>query len=223
MQGSSLAIDAAAIETRESVHLYHKRDITLVRGEGMYLWDANGTRYLDMMSNYGVAILGHSHPAVTEAIQQQAATLISAHQGFYNDTRARFWSSLSGLLPDHLRHISFANSGAESVEAALKVARLATGRQGFVSAKRGYHGRTFGALSVTSDAKHRAPFAPLLRAPCAQVAYGDLEAARAAMGEAAAIILEPVQGESGVRVGSRRVPARVAPYLRRERGAAHPR
>jgi acetylornithine/LysW-gamma-L-lysine aminotransferase len=200
MLANSLEIDAAAVEDAAQVHLYNKRDITLVRGAGMELWDAGGNRYLDMMSNYGVAILGHSHSAVTEAIRLQAGTLISAHQGFYNDTRARFLQTIDRLLPDGLRRCSFSNSGAEAVEAALKFARLATGRGAFVATKRGYHGRTFGALSVTGEPKYRAPFAPLME--CTHVGYGDLDAMREAVAGAAAIILEPIQGESGVRIAS---------------------
>ena len=193
--------EIVATESEYSIPLYHKRDVALVSGEGVYLWDAEGRRYLDMMSNYGVAVLGHSHPAVSAAIATQAGTLLSSHQSFYSDQRARFIAALEALLPDGLRKISFANSGAEAVEAALKYARAATGRQRLISTKRGYHGRTFGALSVTGDPKHRAPFAPLLDG-CEQVAYGDLEAARERLTDAAALIVEPVQGESGVRVAS---------------------
>jgi acetylornithine/LysW-gamma-L-lysine aminotransferase len=188
----------AEIEEQYQIPLYKKRDIALVRGEGVYLWDADGRRYLDMMSNYGVSILGHSHPAVTAAITKQAETLVSCHQSFYNDARARFISALEALLPEGLRHMSFSNSGAEAVEAALKYARVATSKHRVISTKRGYHGRTFGALSVTGEQKHRTPFAPLLDG-CDQVIYGDLEAARTALQDAAAIILEPIQGESGVR------------------------
>jgi acetylornithine/LysW-gamma-L-lysine aminotransferase len=190
--------EIADIEERFQIHLYHKRDIALVRGEGVYLWDEQGRRYLDMMSNYGVAVLGHAHPLVTAAIAEQANLLLSCHQSFYNDARARFIKALEALLPDELRHLSFSNSGAEAVEAALKYARVATGRHRILSTKRGYHGRTFGALSVTGEQKHRAPFAPLLEG-CDQVPYGDLEAVRGCLQEAAAIILEPIQGESGVR------------------------
>jgi acetylornithine/LysW-gamma-L-lysine aminotransferase len=186
------------LEERFQIHLYTKRDIALVRGEGVYLWNEEGRRYLDMMSNYGVAILGHSHPAVTAAITEQARTLVSCHQSFYNDTRAHLLETLAALLPEDLRHVSFANSGAEAVEAALKYARAATGRSRIISARRGYHGRTLGALSVTSEQKHRAPFEPLLPG-CEQISYGDLDSARTALQDAAAIILEPVQGESGVR------------------------
>jgi acetylornithine/LysW-gamma-L-lysine aminotransferase len=187
-----------SIETDFQLPLYRKRDIALVCGEGVYLWDADGRRYLDMMSNYGVAILGHAHPAVTAAITEQAGTLLSCHQSFYNDARARFIEVLERLLPDGLRRISFANSGAEAVEAALKYARAATGRQRIISTRRGYHGRTLGALSVTGEQKHREPFQPLLPA-CDQVSYGDLEVVEGCLEGAAAIIVEPVQGESGVR------------------------
>jgi acetylornithine/LysW-gamma-L-lysine aminotransferase len=186
------------IEDEFRIPLYHKRDIALVRGEGPYLWDAEGTRYLDMMSNYGVAILGHAHPAVTAAIVEQAGRLLSCHQSFYSDTRAVFTQALQELLPSTLRHISFGNSGAEAVEAALKYSRAATDRPRLISAKRAYHGRTYGALSVTGEAKHRTSFGPLL-AGCEQIAFGDLDAARVALVDAAAMIVEPVQGESGVR------------------------
>lgn len=189
------------LEDQYRIPLYHKRDIALVRGEGPYLWDAEGTRYLDMMSNYGVAILGHAHPGVTAAIVEQAGRLLSCHQSFYSDTRAAFTQSLQQLLPSTLRHVSFGNSGAEAVEAALKYARAATGRQRLISAKRAYHGRTYGALSVAGEAKHRTSFAPLLPG-CEQIPLGDLEAARLSSVDAAALIVEPVQGESGVRVAS---------------------
>jgi acetylornithine/LysW-gamma-L-lysine aminotransferase len=185
-------------EARYQIPLYKKRDIALVRGEGVYLWDADGTRYLDMMSNYGVAVLGHAHPTVTAAIAEQAERLLSCHQSFFSDTRARFLATLSTLLPGSLQHVSFANSGAEAVEAGLKYARAATGKQAIIATRRGYHGRTLGALSVTGEPKHRTPFEPLL-AGIQHIPFGDLEAARAALSDAAAIILEPVQGESGVR------------------------
>lgn len=201
MSQQQVEAEMVAIEDRYELPLYRKRDIGLVRGEGVYLFDDTGKRYLDMMSNYGVAILGHAHPAVTAAITNQAGTLISAHQSFYNDARGRFIEALEALLPDGLRQMSFANSGAEAVEAALKYARAATGRHRVISTKRGYHGRTMGALSVTGEQKHRSAFEPLL-AGCDQVPFGDLEATRGCVGDAAAIILEPIQGESGVRAAA---------------------
>lgn len=199
MQAEATSIER--IENEYEIKLYTKRDIALVRGEGMYLWDAQGTRYLDMMSNYGVAILGHSHPAVTAAITHQAGTLMSTHQSFYSEARANFIVALERLLPPQLTKLSFSNSGAEAVEAALKFARVATGRHRILSTKRGYHGRTLGALSVTGEQKYRAPFQPLLEG-CDQVPYGDLDEARNCLDQAAAIILEPIQGESGVRLAT---------------------
>lgn len=193
--------DLVSLEDQYSIPLYKKRDLMLVRGEGVYLWDNEGRRYLDMMSNYGVNILGHGHPAVTAAISEQAGTLLSCHQSFYSDARAGFVAALERLLPENLRHISFSNSGAEAIEAALKFARVASERHKLVSTKRAYHGRTFGALSVTGEQKHRAPFEPLL-SDCEQVPYGDLDALREVISDTAAVILEPIQGESGVRPAS---------------------
>jgi acetylornithine/LysW-gamma-L-lysine aminotransferase len=198
-------LDFVRIAEQEALYqipLYKKRDIALVRGEGVHIWDAEGTRYLDMMSNYGVAVLGHAHPAVTAAIAEQAARLLSCHQSFFNDVRARFLTSLCLLLPEHLQHVSFANSGAEAVEAALKYVRAATGKAAVVATRRGYHGRTLGALSVTGEPKHRTPFEPLL-AGIGHIPFGDLDAAQQALTDAAAIIVEPIQGESGVRPATR--------------------
>lgn len=189
------------LEDRYSIPLYRKRDVALVRGAGVHLWDADGRRYLDMMSNYGVNILGHCHPAITAAITEQASTLVSCHQSFFSDVRARLLSTLATLLPGDLQHVSFANSGAEAVEAALKYVRVATGRTRIISTRRGYHGRSLGALSVTGEPKHRTPFEPLLP-DVEQVVFGDLEAVRERIEGAAAVILEPVQGESGVRAAS---------------------
>lgn len=188
----------AAAEDRLEVRLYAKRDLALVRGEGVYLWDAGGRRYLDLMSNYGVNILGHAHPDVTAAIGRQAGRLISCHQSFYNDVRAEFLELLGALLPASLARISFSNSGAEAVEAALKFARVATGRTRIIATRRGYHGRTIGALSATGEAKHRTPFEPLLPG-VEHVPYGEIDPIRDRIADAAAVILEPIQGESGVR------------------------
>jgi acetylornithine/LysW-gamma-L-lysine aminotransferase len=185
-------------EDRGLVPMYAKREIALVRAEGCHLWDAEGKRYLDFASNYGVNILGHANPAVTAAIAGQAGRLLSCHQSFYNDARARYVERLTGLLPAGLGSVFFSNSGAEAVEAGLKFARAATGRPGVVAAKRGYHGRTMGALSATADKKYREPYMPLLPG-YRHVAFGSVEELDAALGpDVGAVILEPVQGEGGV-------------------------
>lgn len=185
------------IEDSAEVRLYNKRGITLVRGEGVYLWDGDGRRYVDAMSNYGVNILGHCHPAVTEAVTRQLQTLVNCHQSFYNDARAVFEETLTSLLPSRLSHLAFANSGTEANEAAIKFARLASGRRRIISATDGYHGRTFGSLSVTGVAKYREGLLPLLE-DCDQIPFDDLPALERSISGAAAVILEPIQGESGV-------------------------
>jgi acetylornithine/LysW-gamma-L-lysine aminotransferase len=182
------------------IPLHADRGISLVRGEGCYLWDQQGRRYLDLMTNYGVNLLGHAHPRVNAAIDAQLAQLTNAHQSFGNPARDDFLKTLSALLPAGLTRISFGNSGAEAVEAALKYARVATGRTGIIAAHRAYHGRTYGALAATSDAKYRDPFAPMLEG-VRHVPFDDLEAMTQAMdGTTAAVIIEPIQGEGGVRV-----------------------
>jgi LysW-gamma-L-lysine/LysW-L-ornithine aminotransferase len=184
----------------QPIPLHADRGITLVRGEGSYLWDDAGRRYLDLMTNYGVNLLGHCHPDVTAAIEKQAETLTNAHQSFDTPARREFAAALSTLLPPALSRMSFANSGAESVEAALKYARVATGRTGIVATHRAYHGRTFGALAATSDARYRDPFAPMLEG-VHHVPFDNLDALEAAIDATiAAVIVEPIQGEGGVRV-----------------------
>lgn len=176
-------------------------DVVIARGEGSWLWGTNGRRYLDLGSAQGVAMLGHCHPKVTAAVARQAGTLMLCPSYLYNDVRAEFADALVRTLPPHLPHVFLANSGAESVEGALKFARLVTKRPRFVAATKGFHGRTFGALSVTWEPKYREGFQPLLDA--VHVPFNNAAALDAAIGDdTAAVILEVVQGESGVNVGT---------------------
>ncbi len=190
------------IERDGQLPLYAKRDIALVRGEGAYLFDADGRRYLDAMSNYGVAVLGHADPDYVAALADQLATLTTGHQSFGNDARAALLLALREIAPPGLARAFLSNSGAEAVEAALKFARLATGRAKVVALRRAYHGRTLGALAATADPKYRAPFEPLGLA-VTHVPFDDADALTAAVdGETAAVILEPIQGEAGVHPAS---------------------
>ena len=192
-------------------------DAVFVRGEGCWLVDQTGRRYLDLSSAQGVAMLGHCHPRVAEAIAQQARTLMLCPNYLYNDVRARFASALVEVLPHHLRHVFLANSGAEAVDGALKFARLVTKRPAFVAATKGFHGRTMGALSVTWEPKYREGFHPLLEA--AHVPFNDVAALERGIGDStAAVIVEIVQGESGVNVG-RHDFLQTAERLCHERGA----
>ncbi|HZW04221.1 MAG TPA: acetylornithine/succinylornithine family transaminase [Anaerolineaceae bacterium] len=188
-------------EDRHTSGLYAKRPLTIVRGQGAHLWDSEGNEYIDCVGGQGATNLGHANPRVAAAIAAQAAQLISCPEMFYNETRARLESRLSALTG--LQRVFLCNSGTESVEAALKFARLSTGRSGVVAAMRGFHGRTMGALSATWEKKYRQPFEPLVPA-FQHVAYNDREALDAAVtDQTAAVILEIVQGEGGVRPGER--------------------
>lgn len=194
-------LDLAQIQQLENEHqppLYAKREIALVRGEGAYLFDSEGRRYLDAMSNYGVAILGHADREYATALSEQLQTLATGHQSFYSDVRAELLGEIAEIAPAGLTRYFLSNSGAEAVEAAIKFARVATGRPNLVAAKRGYHGRTLGALAATADQKYRAPFEPL--APHAtHVSFNDAAALAAAVDDqTAAILLEPIQGEGGI-------------------------
>ncbi|WP_322823070.1 aspartate aminotransferase family protein [Chloroflexus sp.] len=178
--------------------LYPKRPLAIVRGEGARLYDADGRVYIDCVGGQGAANLGHCHPAIVAAIREQAERLISCPEIFPNDVRAAYLAELAAVVPFPSR-IFLCNSGAEAVEAALKFARLLTGRPGVVATMRGFHGRTMGALSATWESKYREPFLPLVP-EFSHVPYGNVEALRAAIGpQTAAVLIEPVQGEGGVR------------------------
>lgn len=190
-----------AAEMAHTSGVYPKRGIALVRGEGATVWDANGRAYIDCVGGQGAANLGHANPAVVAAIQQQAATLISCPEIFPNDQRAAYQQELLATLPNYDR-LFLCNSGAEAIEGALKFARLLTGRTEVVATVRGFHGRTMGALSATWEPKYREPFQPLLNG-FAHVPYDKLVALDDAVtDQTAAVLIELVQGEGGVRPAS---------------------
>jgi acetylornithine/LysW-gamma-L-lysine aminotransferase len=175
-------------------------EVVMARGEGCWLWDVAGKRYLDLTAAQGVAMLGHCHPKLSTALAEQVNQLIACPSFVYNDTRARFAIKLAEVLPARLQHLFLANSGAEAMDGALKFARLTTERSKFVAFSRGFHGRTMGALSVTHEPKYREPFNPLLEVT--HVPYNNLVKLEAALDEqTAAVVLEVVQGEGGVNLG----------------------
>lgn len=180
--------------------LYANRDVTFVRGEGIYLYSENGEKYLDMMSNYGVNIFGYHHPAISQALIAQISTLTTLHCSYTSDVRSLASESLINRAGKNYNKLYWANSGAEAVEAALKFAVLATGKKQFIACAHGYHGKTLGSLSATSGIKYRAPFEPLLW-KFVHIDYGDPEALENAIdSNIAGFIVEPVQGESGVQM-----------------------
>ena len=194
----SQSMEVFATEDRHSSGAYAKRPAAIVRGDGAYVWDADGKRYIDATSGQGVASLGHCHPAVTRAIAEQAARLTTCHESFYNDRRAEFCALLASATPADLNRFFLCNSGAEAIEGALKIARLITGREGIVAVKRAFHGRTTGALSMTWTPKYRKPFQSWLP-QVTHVSFNDPDsAADAITGDTAAVVTEAVQGEGGV-------------------------
>jgi acetylornithine/LysW-gamma-L-lysine aminotransferase len=210
--------DWAAVEERVLGGTTTRRgEIVFVRGQGSWLMDQGGQRYLDLSAAQGVAMLGHCHPRVSEAIARQASTLTVCPSFLYNDVRAAFAEALTTVLPPHVPHVFLANSGAEAVDGALKFARLATGRPAFVATTKGFHGRTIGALSVTWEPKYREGFLPLLETT--HVPFNNTAALDTAVTEqTAAVILEVVQGESGVNIGQPEF-LHAAQQLCRDRGA----
>ncbi|MDY0091169.1 MAG: acetylornithine/succinylornithine family transaminase [Candidatus Vecturithrix sp.] len=193
-------MDYQTIEEYHSLGVYGKRPVVVVKGKGMSLWDSDGVEYLDMGAGIAVANLGHCPDRVVQAITEQAETLITCPELFYNDRRAELLTKLSAIFPEGYNRFFLCNSGTEAIEAALKFARLATGKTDFIVMQNAFHGRTFGALTATAKQKYRQPFEPLvpgfIRAP-----YNDVEAVKESLTEnTAAILVEPIQGEGGVFV-----------------------
>ncbi len=192
--------------------------LTLVRGEGARVWDADGRAYLDLVGGIAVNSLGHAHPAIVRAVSEQVATLGHVSNLFTSEPQILLAERLDGLL-GHGSKVFFSNSGAEANEAAFKLTRL-TGRTHVVAAEGSFHGRTMGALALTSKAAYRTPFEPL-PGHVTWVPYGDVEALAAAVtDETAAVVLEPVQGEAGVLVPSSGLPDRGPPDHQGARSAA---
>lgn len=193
--------DLIASEDQYASGLYVKQPIVLSRGAGARIWDMDGTEYIDCTSGHGVANLGHAHPTLTKAIQEQAQRLVTAPNGFYSDRRAELLQELVRVAPPGLERAYLCNSGAEAVEAAFKFARLGTGRKNIVSTMRGFHGRTMGALSATWHRAYRQPFEPLVPG-FGFVPYGAMERLHGLVDEqTAAVVVEVVQGEGGVNPG----------------------
>ncbi len=188
-------------EQQYAFEVYPKRDIVITRGEGSTLWDDKGNEYIDCAAGIGVASIGHANPAVAKAIGDQAQRLITCPGIFYNDTRAMLMKKLVGIAPDNLNRVFLCNSGTEAMEAALKFARITSGKNGFISAMRGFHGRSMGALSATF--KYRQEFEPLIPGH-SFVPFNKIDKLTAAVDDnTAAIVLEVVQGEGGVRLADR--------------------
>src|SRR5512137_652578 len=209
-------MDIQSLESQFTSGVYTKRPIALVRGKGARVWDSDENEYIDCVGGQGSVNIGHANPAVAEALARQAQTLITCPEMFYNDRRAELEQKLASITG--MPRVFLCNSGTEAVEAAIKFARLATKRTGIVAAMRGFHGRTFGALSATWEKKYREPFEPLVP-DYSHIAYNDVAALDEAIDhKTAALLLEIVQGEGGVRPGTAEFLI-TAQEMCRERGA----
>ncbi len=181
-------------------NLYQRFPVTIEKGAGAHVWDVDGKEYIDCMGGYGVALVGHKNQRVNDAIKEQIDKIITVHSSLYNKTREEFLTTLIGLAPEGLTQVHLNNSGAEAVEAAMKFARKFTGKKGMVAMKGSYHGKSFGALSLTFNPKYRKAFAPLVE-KVSFASYGDIESLRSVVDDDTAfVILEPIQGESGIIV-----------------------
>ncbi|PIP63359.1 aspartate aminotransferase family protein [Candidatus Roizmanbacteria bacterium CG_4_9_14_3_um_filter_33_18] len=188
------------LQQKYTVNTYVNRGITFVRGEGVYLYDDAGNKYLDMMSNYGVNIFGHGDKQILKQLEQQLRLLTTLHGSFNNDKRAEASEMLIKRSGQSYTNVYWCNSGAEANEAAMKFAVVATGKKKIITCDHGYHGKTLGALSVTYGEKYRKPFLPLLW-HVEFIPHDDLEALKKTIDkDTAAFIVEPIQGEGGIYV-----------------------
>jgi len=195
--------DYKALQQQYELGIYPMRDVVLVKGKGARLWDDKGKEYIDMASGISVANVGHANEKVVEAISKQAATLITCANTFYNDTKALFLEKLFSITPKNFTKAFLTNSGAEAMEAAIKFARAVTKKTKFISAMKGFHGRTYGALSATYKKEYREIFEPVVPG-FSFVPYNNYEKlAETVDDDTAGIILELIQGEGGINIGQK--------------------
>jgi acetylornithine/N-succinyldiaminopimelate aminotransferase len=196
-------MDLASAQQREAAHflpVVKRLPVVVAEASGSRVRDVSGREYVDLTAGWGVTCIGHCHPALVEAIRDQAGRVMQTTNLFYTLPQLELIERLAALGPAGLGRSFLVNSGTEAMEGALKLAHRATGRAKFVSTEGSFHGRTLGALRVIGQAKHRAPYAALLPEACL-VPFDDLEAARRAIdADTAAFVVEPIQGEGGVRV-----------------------
>lgn len=193
--------DYKALIQQYELDVYPRREVVLVKGKDSRVWDDQGKEYIDLASGISVANVGHCNEKVVEAITKQAGTLITCANTFYNDAKALFLEKLFSVAPKNLTRAFLTNSGTEAMEAAIKFARANTKKTKFISAMKGFHGRTYGALSATYKKEYREIFEPLVPG-FSFVPYNNFEKlAEAADDQTAGIILELVQGEGGINLG----------------------
>jgi len=181
-------------------NLYQRFPVTIEKGLGSHVWDTDNNEYIDCMGGYGVALVGHRNERVVNAIKTQLDKIITVHSSLYSKTREEFLENLMKIAPKGLSQVHLNNSGAESIEAAIKFARKFTGKKGMIAMNGSYHGKSLGALSLTFNPKYRKSFQPLVD-KVSFSPYGDIDGLQNTIDDDTAfIILEPIQGESGIHV-----------------------
>jgi len=180
----------------------NKARLSIEKGEGVYAFDEKGKKYLDLTAGWGVTSIGHANPVITEALCQQSKKIIqNPNSGAtYSPARSKLLLLMREILPDNLTRVFFSNSGAEANDAAIKLARKATGKLNIISAEKSFHGRTISTVSATGQNVHRDKFNPLIPHHIF-VPYNDISAVERVIGnDVAAVIVEPIQGEGGINV-----------------------
>ena len=181
-------------------NLYQRFPVTIEKGLGSHVWDTDNKEYIDCMGGYGVALVGHRNERVVNAIKTQLDKIITVHSSLYSKTREEFLENLMKIAPKGLSQVHLNNSGAESIEAAIKFARKFTGKKGMIAMNGSYHGKSLGASSLTFNPKYRKSFQPLVD-KVSFSPYGDIDGLQNTIDDDTAfIILEPIQGESGIHV-----------------------
>lgn len=196
-------INSIEIQNKYEFNVYPKRDLVLAVGKNARVWDDQGKEYIDCVAGHGVANIGHCNEAVARAISIQAGRLITCSNTFYNDVRAQLMRKLVNLAPDNIKKAFLCNSGAESIEAAIKFARFTTGKTDFICAMKGFHGRTMGAMSATFNPEYKKDFEPVVPGFSFAPFNNFEKLAEKITDRTAAVLLEVVQGEGGVHIGDR--------------------
>jgi acetylornithine/N-succinyldiaminopimelate aminotransferase len=194
--------DTFQIEDMHYASFANKTKISIEKGEGVHVYDEDGKKYIDLTAGWGVTSIGHANPAITEALLEQSKKIIqNPNSGAtYSPTRSKLISLMREMLPENLTRVFFANSGAEANDAAIKLARKATGKLNIISTEKSFHGRTINTVSATGQNTHRNRFNPLIP-NYIFVPYNDISAVERVIGnDVAAVIVEPIQGEGGINV-----------------------
>ena len=197
-----MTINYLELEETYALGVYAKKELVLVKGRNARIWDKDGNEYIDCVSGNGVANLGHANEKIAQAVSEQAARLITCSNMFYNDQRALLLEKLIQITPANLNKTFLCSSGTESIEGAIKFAKVTTQKTEFVCAEKAFHGRTTGSLSATFKPEYKKGFEPLLPG-FGFVPFNDFDSLKELVNQnTAGIILEVIQGEGGINIGN---------------------